>query len=81
MPVDEMIRLIGQPFEVPKPTTPETFEELVQRRIRNLIFMDRLLDKLTKFAPGEESRNNVHEARECLSYAIYLLRGAVKGGE
>jgi hypothetical protein len=68
------------PFEVPKPPAPETFEQLAQRRIRNLRLMDRMLITLAERAPTEEALDAVLEASMLLNKAVSKLNRC-KGGE
>lgn len=59
--------------------TVETFEQLAQRRVRNLVFMDSLLSTLCQQAPSPEQCDLVYEARVSLDGAIDNIRQAIKG--
>lgn len=57
----------------------ETFEQLAQRRVNNLVFMDSLLVTLGKKAPTSDQFEHIYEARESLDNVINRIRQAVSG--
>lgn len=75
-----IFKTLGVDYSEPaSPPSAESFEQLAQRRVKNLVFMDRLLDTLGAQAPSTDQRNSVHDARAALDDVIDKVRQAIRG--
>lgn len=57
----------------------ESFEQLAQRRVKNLVFLDSLLFTLAEKAPSPDQLDLVYEARAALEEVIAKIRQAILG--
>lgn len=85
-PIERLIEHSAEHFI--KPTGPagaspavESFTQLAQRRVANMVFVDRLLCTLAQAAPSVDQCEQVHLARVHLDRAIGQILAASKGGD